>query len=84
MQLLKEMPTVRDIWEVPTYDELAGLLDNFINNVDEEAETSTDTTNDEDEVRDLPSDFYSPEIKPSARKASATSDIDAAFDEMFA
>ena len=83
MQLLKEMPTVKDIWEVPSYDELAKLLDNFINNTDEEVETSTDTDSDDNEVQDLPADFYSPEIKPSARKSSVTSDIDAAFDEMF-
>ena len=83
MQLLKEMPTVRDIWEVPSYDELARLLDNFINNADEESDTTT-INESEEEVQDLPVDFYSPEIKPSARKASATADIDAAFDEMFA
>ena len=84
MQLLKEMPTVKDIWEVPSYDELAKLLDDFINNTDEEADTTSNPESDDDEVQDLPSDFYSPEIKPSARKASVTSDIDAAFDEMFA
>lgn len=82
MQLLKEMPTVKDIWEVPTYDELAKLLDNFINNTEEEESETIKETDSED---DLTEDFYKSDIAPSAsvKKVSATSDIDAAFDEMF-
>jgi len=83
LQLLKEMPTIRDIWEVPSYDELARLLDNFINNTEDETVDSKVSNTEETEDTELPSDFYSSDIK-SDRRVSATSDIDAAFDEMFA
>lgn len=93
IKLLKEMPTVKDIWEPPTYEELADLLDKFINNT---AEEDAAPATDDDE--DLPtSDFLAdplnplsgpirvnvPSAKKSAPAAAVTNDIDAAFDEMF-
>jgi hypothetical protein len=97
IDLIKNMPTVEDIWSCPSYDELATILDNFINNKDlneseEESPTSLETsvkksnksaiTSDEDEDEDP---FESASAALSAKKSAAavSTDIDAAFDEMF-
>lgn len=92
-QLIKEMPTVRDVWEPPTYDELAEILDKFINNSEEEEAEIVTADNESDDFEDLGNaDIFAqrlaeetetPAKKTGAKNLKATSDIDAAFDEMF-
>lgn len=92
-QLIKEMPTVRDVWEPPTYDELAEILDKFINNSEEEEAEIITADNESDDFEDLGNaDIFAqrlaeetetPAKKTGAKNLKATSDIDAAFDEMF-
>lgn len=102
IKMIKEMPTIDELWEVPSYDELAGLLDKFINNdgVEEapaEAAPAAAAAGTEAEPDDLPwpkeEDAPAPAPRPTAiagkakaepkTAAKATSDIDAAFDDMF-
>jgi len=50
IEMLKDMPTIDEIWEVPTYEALADMLEAFINNTPEEAKqpvTETDSANDD-------------------------------------
>lgn len=42
LEMLKDMPKVDELWECPTYEELAGYLENFINNVETEESISED------------------------------------------
>lgn len=60
LKLLKEMPTVEEIWDIPSYEELSNLLDKFINNADtDEAEDDVDTDESTtSNIDDLPDDFY--------------------------
>ncbi len=96
VQLIKEMPAVKDIWAPPTYDELAEILDKFINNSEEEEELTPDTdandsldTLDSEDESDVFAAALNKEMKEKKsadslkRNIKATSDIDAAFDEMF-
>jgi len=68
--LLKEMPDVKDIWQPPTYDELKKILNDFIENNDQSSDHSDNST-----------DVETATVGEKA--VDATSDIDAAFDEMF-
>lgn len=89
IKMLKDMPTVKDIWEPPTYEELADVLDKFINNTAEE-ESLTETEDETDAfstepLSDLPFDQPKKVAAPpkKAQAAAVVNDIDAAFDEMF-
>lgn len=84
---LKDMPSVEEIWPVPSYQELESLFEKFLNNEGEDEETETtstqDTDLDDDDPRDLPDAFYEDDSASTTNGAKATADIDAAFDEMF-
>lgn len=82
IQLLKEMPTIREIWEPPTYDELAEILNNFINN--EESEDSSENSDDDgdDFINDLINNTGN-EDREAKGSTSVVDDIDSAFDAMF-
>jgi hypothetical protein len=89
VNLIKQMPAVEDIWEVPTYQELESLFEKFLNNQEgEEESTSTTTSNSTstnsslDDLADMKDDlpFDVPDVK---EKTTATADIDSAFDDMF-
>lgn len=82
LDLIKAMPNLTDIFQVPSYDELKALLEKFINNTAAE-DTSTSVSNDEevDEIPDIPtSPAKSNENKPTP---TALTDIDQAFDDIF-
>lgn len=77
--LLKEMPTITEIWEQPTYDELAEVLDNFINNTENEENSEEGSNSDDDFINDLVNNNDS----EGGSKSAVTDDIDSAFDAMF-
>lgn len=71
--LIQQMPTIRDIWEPPTYEELSDVLDKFINN---EEDTQQDDSTDVDSA-DVFGDFG------TVTASSAKDDIDSAFESLF-
>jgi hypothetical protein len=71
--MIKEMPTVNDIWPEPSYDSLKISLEKFLNNEEDiqKNDTSTDTTG------DLFDDANAADI------GTVINDIDTAFDDLF-
>jgi len=82
MKLIEDVPQPDEIWNVPTYDELSEILDNFINNrsnddVDTDNQSNDDSDADTDPQSSLHdvennsdhlTDFNPPSVKSSERK----------------
>lgn len=95
MKLLDDVPQPEDIWDIPSYDELSKVLDNYINNRSEEESTdSQETPQPENEPQSQSTngdsdfsidDFSPPSSEPSKGTPikSKSDDVDAVFDDMF-
>jgi hypothetical protein len=69
IEMLKDMPTIDEIWEVPTYEALSDMLEAFINNTPEQPQEEVVENN----TTDVDYDFDIPAVN---------SDDDDAFDAL--
>lgn len=78
-ELIKQMPSVEEIWKIPTYQELETMFAKFLNGGESEEEEQEDEdtpavksslNSNASELNDLPSDFYE-DKKPNISKSNA-------------
>ena len=86
VKLLEEMPSIQDIWEAPSYQELESLFEAFLNNqgddIDDTPPPSQSAPSDFNANSDNAVDSTS-DSNQSPKGVAATADIDSAFDDMF-